>query len=668
MQPRNETVAIPSKWHSGMVEAYGPSLRFVLASLLVLGIFRAVFISLYWPRVDAVEGLATVLLQGLRFDVLIVCALVALPLAFAPWLSRYALWFKVERAYLFLAFLLLTFMECATPTFVAEYDVRPNRLFIEYLKYPAEVASMLWVGYKVPIAVSMAIIGALLFVYVRLSHTSYRRPAPVWAPVAVLCTVIAVLVCTMGIRSSVGHRPANPSVAAFSTDLLVNDLCLNSTYSVMYAAYASSRHESGVRAYARVPLEQAVQQVRADMAVDRDLFLSEELPTLHHPAWVKPRDGRPLNLVIVLEESLGAEYVGALGGIGVTPELDALTREGIWFNNLYATGTRSVRGIEAVVTGFTPTPARSVVKLPRSQSNFFTIAELLSRQGYDTSFMYGGEAHFDNMRQFFVGNGFSRIIEKKDIEAPEFVGSWGASDEDLFRRAHQEFTRLGDRPFFSLVFTSSNHSPFEFPEGRISLYEQPKATVNNAVKYADYALGEFIRTAKASQYWDNTLFLIVADHNSRVRGANLVPIEYFHVPALILGGGVEPQVYSRLASQIDLLPTLLGLMGIDSAHPATGHDLFRPDIDEVPGRAMMQYNQVQAYRQEDRVVILAPDQPPGLYRYTKDSGLTPLQQSDQGLIDRAHGYAAWSAAAYSEQLYRLPEPTDELPTQRSSIE
>jgi phosphoglycerol transferase MdoB-like AlkP superfamily enzyme len=267
------------------------------------------------------------------------------------------------------------------------------------------------------------------------------------------------------------------------------------------------------------------------------------------------------------------------------------------------------------------------------------------------------------MRQFFVGNGFQRIIEQRDIVDPRFVGSWGASDEDLFRQAHQEFLALGDKPFFSLLFTSSNHSPFEFPAGRIALYEEPQATVNNAVKYADYALGEFIRTAKASRYWDNTLFLIVADHNSRVRGANLVPIKYFHIPALILGGGIKPMIYSRLASQIDLLPTLLGMMGIDSPHPATGHDLLRPDIGDIPGRAIMQYNQVQAYRQGDRVVILSPDQEPGVYHYDEKTGLTPLQVSDQRLVDRANGYAAWSAAAYNRQLYRLPESSAAEPDQ-----
>jgi phosphoglycerol transferase MdoB-like AlkP superfamily enzyme len=372
---------------------------------------------------------------------------------------------------------------------------------------------------------------------------------------------------------------------------------------------------------------------------------------LHKSDWIE-ETAAPINLVIILEESLGAEFVGALGGTPVTPELDNLAKQGIWFDNLYATGTRSVRGIEAIITGFTPTPARSVVKLPKSQTGFFTIAELLRRRGYDTSFIYGGEAHFDNMRQFFIGNGFDRIIEERDFFNPAFKGSWGVCDEDLFQRADQEFSQQAGKPFFSLVFTSSNHSPFEFPEGKTPLYESPSDTVNNAVKYADFALGEFFRKAKKSAYWENTLFLVVADHNSRVRGANLVPIEYFHIPALILGGQVEPQIYSRLSSQIDLLPTLLGMMGIQDNHPATGHDLFRPDIANIPGRAIMQYNTAQAYMRGDEVVVMGMDKKPALY-HRSASGLTPAESPNPGLIERALAYSVWSATAYQEQLYRF---------------
>jgi phosphoglycerol transferase MdoB-like AlkP superfamily enzyme len=548
---------------------------------------------------------------------------------------------------------MIVFMELVTPPFILEYDQRPNILFVEYLKYPQEVARMLWVGYKVEIATCIG--GAILFflwfrraLTRRLVSTSRVGVLP-----AIAVSILALVLCAAGIRSSFGHRPANPSKVAFSQDLLVNDLALSSLYSAAYAVYASGRHESDIKSYGRMDRAEVFREVRSAMALPASAFLSDDIPTLHTPLWVEQRD-RPLNLVIVLQESLGAEFVGALGGVPVTPELDKLAEQGIWFERMYATGTRSVRGIEAIVTGFTPTPARSVVKLPRSQSGFFTIAELLQQQGYDTSFIYGGEAHFDNMRQFFMGNGFSRIIEQKDIENPVFVGSWGASDEDLFRTAHEYFNTMGEQSFFSLVFTSSNHSPFEFPPRRIELYEQPAATVNNAVKYADHAMGEFFRQARQSDYWNNTLFLIVADHNSRVRGANLVPIEYFHIPALILGGSVEPRQYSRISSQIDLLPTLLAMMGIAAPHPAIGQNLLRPDIAELPGRAIMQYNSAQAYMQGDEVVVMETGKQPTLYNYTPGKGLSPAEQSNEPLKRRALAHSIWSVLSYREDMYRLP--------------
>ncbi|GAB3278004.1 LTA synthase family protein [Parahaliea aestuarii] len=632
---------------------YAPLALFTVSLFTVLSLSRLMLAVIYRDRVSAVEGFLYVMVQGLRFDLIVACIFL-LPVAVVhPFLNRFPVWSRCLRIYLLAAFMLAVFMEAATPTFIGEYDLRPNILFVEYLQYPGEVAAMLWGGYKLNIALGLgvvAILGGYFWRLLRRSVAPHENPGVV---MCVMLVVMTILICAAGIRSSLGHRPVNPAKVAFSTDLLVNDLVLSSVYSTAYAIYSARRHERSVRAYGRMDFATVIKRVREEMAIPLPSFNNANLPTLHvqTPSSVPEK---PLNLVIILQESLGAEFVGALGGVDVTPELDALAGEGIWFNNLYATGTRSVRGIEAVVSGFTPTPARSVVKLPKSQSGFFTIAELLGQRGYDTSFIYGGEAHFDNMRQFFVGNGFQRIIEEKDFDQPAFKGSWGVSDEDLFQRAHEEFSRLANKPFFSLVFTSSNHSPFEFPEGRIELYEQPRATVNNAVKYADHAMGEFFRKARASEYWDNTLFLVVADHNSRVRGADLVPIEYFHVPALILGGTIEHRTYDRIASQIDLLPTLLGMMGITSAHPATGHDLLRDDIGDIPGRAIMQYNQTQAYMQGDQVVIMELDKQPVMYRRTA-AGLVKSAKQTPELIERALANSIWSSQAYQERLYRLPE-------------
>jgi len=453
------------------------------------------------------------------------------------------------------------------------------------------------------------------------------------------------------IRSTLHHMPVNPTTVAMSAYPLANDLALNSAYTVLYAIYELRHEPSGGFSYSAIADDVVTDRVRQAMMVVPDDFVESDLPTLHHQAATQTPE-RPKNLVIILEESLGAEYVGSMGGLDLTPNLDRLRGQGLWFENLYATGIRSVRGIEAVVTGFTPTPARSVVKLGKSQRGFFTLGQLLEEQGYSTAFLYGGEAHFDNMRRFLVNNGFAQVIDQADIEDPVFVGSWGAADEDIFRKAHEEFSKPHDRPFFAFLFSVSNHSPYEFPDGRIELPEGERGTVAGAVKYADYSLGMFFDLASKSDYWNDTVFLVVADHNSRVYGAELVPIEHFHIPGLVLGGGIVPAVYSPVASQIDLAPTLLSLIGISADHPMIGHDLTRPEFARYPGRAIMQYYSTQAYMRGTDVAILRKDMPPAQFSY--DGGtLKPATQLDNELVTDALAHAAWSSLAYDHGLYRL---------------
>ena len=382
-------------------------------------------------------------------------------------------------------------------------------------------------------------------------------------------------------------------------------------------------------------------------------FKNPDYPTLHQQQATVQRD-KPLNLVIVLQESLGATFVESLGGVPVTPELEKLKSEGIWFEQLYATGTRSVRGIEAVVAGYYPTPAQSTVKLANSQQNFTTVASILKSQGYQTQFVYGGEAHFDNMRGFFTGNGFSQIVDINQIKQPKFVGSWGASDEDLFNTAHQQLQQLhaSGKPFLSLIFTSSNHEPFEFPDGRIELHEQPKNTVNNAVKYADWSMGQFFQQAKASSYWQDTLFLIVADHDNRVYGSNLIPLEKFKIPGLILGADVKPERLNVLSSQVDLVPTLLSMMGVSSCHPLMGRDLT---LDRTsPGRALIQFDQYFALMQGKDLTILKPNQEVQMASYDESQQKLHLLErpATQAERDKALAQVQMPAFLYREQKYK----------------
>ncbi|MCK4951304.1 MAG: LTA synthase family protein, partial [Gammaproteobacteria bacterium] len=345
-----------------------------------------------------------------------------------------------------------------------------------------------------------------------------------------------------------------------------------------------------------------------------------------------------------------AEYVGSLGGLPLTPNIDRLSKEGLFFTNLYSTGTRTVRGIEAITSGFLPTPGRSVVKLGLSQHGFFTIAGLLKQHGYTSDFIYGGESHFDNMRSFFLGNGFDRVIDEPSFENPVFLGNWGVSDEDLVIKANEIFKAHGNRPFFGLMLSTTNHVPFEFPEGRIELYDQPANTVHNAMKFADYAIGKFFELARQEDYFNNTIFVVIADHNTRVYGADLVPIQKFRIPGLIIGPDVKPQRYERLASQIDLLPTLLDLMGLETEHPMIGHNLLALPEGE-PGRAIMQYDLAHAFMVGNQVVINRPEMPPVQFEY-QDERLSPAQLDDE-LARDALAHAQLPSVLYKKKIYRL---------------
>ncbi|MFM4748895.1 LTA synthase family protein [Aeromonas veronii] len=617
-------------------------------SRLTLGLWQL-------ERVDAVAGWQEMLLQGIRVDFATLCwvwgvpAMLTLLLAGPHTIGRG--WMQLMRVWLTVGLWLMLFLEISTPSFITEYGVRPNRLYVEYLIYPKEVFAMLWAGRKAELLLAVLFSGTVLAggwwlsgrLVCGLSFPRwYLRPA-----FALLILAIGFL----GARSSLGHRALNPAMVAFAEDPLVNALTVNSAYSLFFAIKQMGAEEDASRFYGKMTEQKVLEVMRRESGRPSSDFNSDLLPSqTFNEASFK---GKPKNLVILLQESLGAQFVGSLGGLPLTPNIDALSQQGWAFEQLYATGTRSVRGIEAVLTGFTPTPAQAVVKLGKSQTNFFTIADLLKQRGYDTSFIYGGESHFDNMRSFFLGNGFTTIIEQKDFDNPVFKGSWGASDEDLMAKADDTFNALHKegKPFFSLVFSSSNHDPFEFPDNRIELFEQPKQTRNNAAKYADYAIGEFFKRAKQSDYWKDTLFLVIADHDSRVGGASLVPIPRFHIPGVIVGDGIAPKKDPRIVSQIDMAPTLLSLMGISADYPMLGKDLTRMPAD-WPGRAIMQYDKNFALMRGKDVVILQPERAAEGYIYDDASEkLTPAAQPDI-LKEDALGLALWGSMAYQKSLYQ----------------
>jgi phosphoglycerol transferase MdoB-like AlkP superfamily enzyme len=653
---------ITRNWATHRLGPYSCVLGFLALGLMTLGLSRALLIGWQWQRVDGTGPLPSMLLQGARSD-LITLGLFAAPLVVIMPIflavRRMTWWMRIACAWLTVSLTAILFLEFATPPFLSEFDMRPNRLFVEYLAYPREVSAMLWGGYRGALLLIVAGLGTASWLIFR-HFRQYTSAAEAWrARFVMMAWPIVVLALFAMIRSSFEHRPANLATFAFCDDAMVNSLVANSAYTVLSAVYRL-QNESHSAMYGAMPAPEMIARVRIGMAVPLETFTSDEYPTLRKQV-ASVRRERPLNLVIVLEESLGAGFVQGLGGLHITPTLSGLADEGIWFDRLYATGTRSVRGIEAVIAGFPPTPALSVVKLDKSQRDFATLASVLDRAGYRSEFIYGGESHFDSMRSFFLGNGFHAVVDRADFAAPKFVGSWGASDEDLFDKTHERIQALhaAGEPFFVLAFTSSNHTPFEFPDGRIELHEQPKQTVHNAIKYADHALGGFLSLARDSAYWNDTLLLIVADHDTRVYGDELVPVSKFHIPGVIIGADTQRRRIQSTVSQIDLAPTLLSLMGIDSEHPFSGRDLTRTLVEfgnHAPPapRAMMQFDQNFAWLQDDRVTVLLPS---GMVRHFdydhRTKSLRAAATHDPEMARTALANVLMPSWLYRDRLYRL---------------
>jgi phosphoglycerol transferase MdoB-like AlkP superfamily enzyme len=625
-----------------------PLLAFFVAGLILLSASRIGLALLWLPRVSAVPGAWKLLVVGLRMDTITLAIALFVPAAVLLVLPERGgwLWRPALAAYFAVAFGFLLLAELAAAPFLTEYDSRPNRTLIEYVVYPREVLPTVWGTHPLVVSCALVIVPIVLVASWRVAR-SLIDDGRSWGSVARLLAVppLAALLF-MGARSTLGPRAANISTAAFSADHLVNELALNSVYSIGYAVYSWRTEVDAQRLYGSVPAGEAMTRVRRGMGLPDSAFPSDTSPLLHRQESLRPRED-PYNLVILLEESLGAEFVGSLGGTPLTPNLDALATRGLFFTNLFATGTRTVRGIEATLTGFPPRPGDSIVKLGLAQGGFFTLADLLRRRGYATEFLYGGMSNFDNMGGFFLNDGFDRVLDERTFSDASFRGIWGVSDEDLLHRANEVFRSHGSQPFFALLLSTSNHPPYEFPAGRITPSGSPD---QDAIRYADWAIGDFFRIAEQEPYFQRTVFLIAADHDRHVHGASLVPVDRFHIPALIVGPGIVPRRYDGLASQIDLAPTLLDLLGVDAEHPMPGRDLLTVSPSS-PGRAFMQYDLSNAYRVGDQVVIHQPFSKPRQFTYA-DGRLTPAPLDPQ-LARDALAHLAVASTLYRERRYRL---------------
>ena len=343
---------------------------------------------------------------------------------------------------------------------------------------------------------------------------------------------------------------------------------------------------------------EALARARAQLAPRAGSWLPDAPSPLARRVEAPARE-KPLHVVLVVMESFTGRLVGALGGSpALTPELDRLASQGVLFENCIATGERTVQGLEAIVSSFPSLPGVSSIRRPQALQGFDTLATTLRARGYDTLFLYGGQGIFDDMRGFFVRNGFDVFLEERDFPDPVFRGAWGASDEDVFRRALREIEQraAAGRPTLAVILTVSLHAPWEFPDGRVPPLppDTPvppgfeRAELQN-FRYADWALGELVREAREKPFFDDTVFVFVGDHGVHLRGRELVPIDENRVPVVFFAPRtLAPRRIARVTSQLDVAPTLMGILGGAYSTTGFGQDvLAQPDAE---GFAPMVYD------------------------------------------------------------------------------
>lgn len=531
----------------------------------------------------------------------------------------------------FMTLFALLYLSVAEYFFFEEFDARFNLVAVDYLIYPTEVLINIWESYPIiPIVLILFFVTALLYHFNRREFACWTSPQSPFHSRLTFFSVYLLLLFgaifvfrtdTLAVSSNrVDNELAGNGISSFFQALRTNELDYGAFYPTLERATS-------------------FKVMRAQLSGEGGTFPQlNGIDNLNRHFDGSAAGLGKLNVVVVVEESLGAGFVGAYGDKrGLTPNFDALAKEGLLFTQAYATGTRTVRGLEAITASFPPIPSESIIKRPGSEG-IATWGSVMAQHGYHTSFLYGGYGAFDNMNPFYLGNGFA-ISDRSDIQDPQFSNIWGVSDSDLFRHAIDYFDEQfqGDRPFFSIIMSTSNHKPYTFPQG-VPGVKASGGNRTDGIRYADYALGEFLQQARTHAWFDHTIFVVVADHDARVYGRAQVPVNNYRIPLLVYAPAVvKAQRVATPTSQIDIAPTILGMLGLEYTAPFYGRDVLHAAASSSQP-ILLNHNHNVALLDGNDLIVLGLHQEKKQYRYDPLTDRQTNVPVDDALLSRAIAY------------------------------
>jgi len=524
----------------------------------------------------------------------------------------------------FCTIIALGFLIISEFTFWLEFDTRFNFIAVDYLVYTHEVIGNIRESYPIGLIFSILfIISGLIYYYFhdlikeKLS-LNYGISRTLKQLFALSFIVIAIFYCY------------DPKITDNNNNYL-SELNKNGLYNLFSAFRHNSIDYNSF--YKTRDQKQNFVELFSYLTQQNQKPINENLLEREIKTEGPKKD---YNIFIITIESLSSELLTATyKEKSITPIINNLIKESLYFDNFYAVGTRTVRGLEAITLAIPPMPGQSLIRRENNK-NLFSLSSVLAKENYDLKFIYGGLGYFDNMNDFFLKNGF-KVLDRNNFPEAEikFENIWGVSDGDLYTQAikQADLSFKQNKKFLSLLMTTSNHRPYTYPEGAIDI---PNKTIGRyaAVKYTDYALGEFLKSAKEKPWFNNTIFVITADHCAGSAGRIALPPEKYHIPLLIYAPNiVKPQVIHKLSSQIDLAPTVIGLLNIPYKSRFFGNDILTKNYQN----AFISTFQKLGYIENNKLIVLMPGKTSKTYNILENQDLVTVDDDNQ-LTDRAISY------------------------------
>ncbi len=561
-----------------MIRVFAPYFFVYFAMQYVL---RLAFLTLHY---NDIQQFLYACYKSLPFDLTVFCFHLLVPLT--------ALFFNPSKKVLSSIFAIwccfIFFITASEYLFWIEFSSRFNFIAVDYLIYTHEVIGNIVESYPVFLILSLIACVSLCLSY---AYFVYIKDVMLWQKSAIFKINVFCVVLSSSIASAL--LLDNSSIDSINNQYS-NQIARNGMFE-LFSAYRNNELD-----FEKFYITKEFDSLFGNLK--KKLGIEHKNPDITR--FVENQNGvcRDCNVIVIVEESFSAKFLKFFGNQeNIAPNFDELIKKSIFFSNMHAIGTRTVYGLSAITLSMPPLPGNAMIRR-EGTDNLFSIGSVLRGNDYSTTFLYGGFGYFDNMNTFFAGNGFD-VVDRSNFSKEEisFANIWGVCDEDLFDKALKEADKQSGK-FLQIIMTTSNHRPYTYPDGKIDISSGYGRS--GGVKYADYALGQFLKKSHDKKWFNNTVFAIVADHTASSAGKEDLSVGSYHIPFLMYwpAGGSFAAVNNSLSSQIDIAPTILGFLGINYNSKFFGENLLLKN----PNRAFLSNYQKLGYLVDDKLLVLKP--------------------------------------------------------------